>query len=246
MDSHKTQQKIPIACGVDIESTSRLENLLGRGLLPREIFSTFEWKKINSNNSLVGLYFTIKEAMLKALGIGWLYGPVAGSDIEIRMNKDGQMELILHGIIKAMFYQRGFRVIENSHCEYNGNFVAAIVLKNLDYSRTRYYQTITDVSKIKKKSNLLMVFPCNEKQIRSEGAKASHLAGRLAVKQSIASLVKTLNDTLIENRLNEIEIINDELGRPHISNTKNLMLPSNTAISISHTKQYAIGIAAAY
>jgi phosphopantetheine--protein transferase-like protein len=232
-----------IACGVDIESICRLEDIVRRSLFPKDVLLPREWEYIQSANLEVGLYFTIKEAMLKALGIGWLYGPAMGNDIEIQFNTEGKFELILHGEIKKIFVQKGYHNIEINYLEYNRNFLASVILVK-DKHTYISSQTIVDVCQQPKGINPKKILRANEERVCCEGAMMRYVAGRLAVKQSIAFLIERINGESMENRIYDIEIANDFLGRPFINNIKTLKHNSDVAISITHSKQYAVGLAA--
>ncbi len=71
------------------------------------------------------------------------------------------------------------------------------------------------------------------------------LAGRFAVKEAVA---KALGTGIGEVKWLEIEVVTDEIGRPHLQLYGNAALLANQltfSISISHTATHAVGFAVA-
>ena len=66
--------------------------------------------------------------------------------------------------------------------------------------------------------------------------KAEFLAGRFAIKEAIS---KALSHVQFELSMNEIEIRNDEFGKPYLVCDK--LKDYKFSLSISHERSYAIG-----
>ncbi|NLG82092.1 MAG: holo-ACP synthase [Bacilli bacterium] len=71
------------------------------------------------------------------------------------------------------------------------------------------------------------------RRFNNENRKLEFLAGRFAVKEAYA---KALGTGIGELRFKDIEVLNDELGKPFI----NMQNDSKIHVSISHTEQYAL------
>jgi holo-[acyl-carrier protein] synthase len=73
----------------------------------------------------------------------------------------------------------------------------------------------------------------------------TRLAGRFAVKEAVA---KALGTGIGDVEWTEIEVVTDEIGRPHLDlhgNAARLAQHLTFSISISHTETHAIGLAVA-
>lgn len=71
------------------------------------------------------------------------------------------------------------------------------------------------------------------RRFNNENRKLEFLAGRFAVKEAYA---KALGTGIGELRFKDIEVLNNELGKPFI----NMQNDSKIHVSISHTEQYAL------
>lgn len=77
------------------------------------------------------------------------------------------------------------------------------------------------------------------------GGNVERLAGRFAVKEAVA---KALGTGIGDVEWVEIEVVTDEIGRPHLKlygNAATLAQNLTFSISISHTETHAIGLAVA-
>lgn len=78
-------------------------------------------------------------------------------------------------------------------------------------------------------------------QIEKRGGKIESYAGRFAGKEAIS---KAMGTGIRDFNLNDIEILNNELGKPEVFLKENLVKGSwEIEISISHCKEYAIATA---
>ena len=79
--------------------------------------------------------------------------------------------------------------------------------------------------------------------IEKKGNKASSYAGRFSAKEAIS---KAIGTGVRDFNLTDIEILNDELGKPYVV-FKNIledrMAEMKMEISISHSKEYATAVA---
>ena len=85
-----------------------------------------------------------------------------------------------------------------------------------------------------------------EKEIEikeKKGSKAASYAGRFSAKEAIS---KALGTGVRDFNLTDIEILNDELGKPYVvfkNILKDKMAGMRMEISISHSKEYATAVA---
>lgn len=87
------------------------------------------------------------------------------------------------------------------------------------------------------------IFTVDEQMICA--GNVQRLAGRFAVKEAVA---KALGTGIGAVKWAEIEVVTDEIGRPHLhlhGNAATLAQNLTFSISISHTKTHAIGLAVA-
>lgn len=79
--------------------------------------------------------------------------------------------------------------------------------------------------------------------IEKKGSKAASYAGRFSAKEAIS---KALGTGVRDFNLTDIEILNDELGKPYVvlkNELKDRMVDMRIEISISHSKEYATAVA---
>ena len=79
--------------------------------------------------------------------------------------------------------------------------------------------------------------------IEKKGSKAASYAGRFSAKEAIS---KALGTGVRDFNLTDIEILNDELGKPYVvlkNELKGRMVDMRIEISISHSKEYATAVA---
>lgn len=104
---------------------------------------------------------------------------------------------------------------------------------------------ISRIEKAIKKTNFITkVFTENEiKLFEIKGSRAEFFAGRFAAKEAIS---KALGTGFREFSLTDIEVLNNELGKPYVT-FKNSIDSYNKKyfidISISHCKEYAVAVA---
>ena len=79
--------------------------------------------------------------------------------------------------------------------------------------------------------------------IEKKGNKIASYAGRFSAKEAIS---KALGTGIRDFNLTDIEILNDELGKPCVifkNKLKDRMVDMKIEISISHSKEYATAVA---
>ena len=104
---------------VDVPAFERLMGLatggqaLGRYFTPSELADSRTGGTLSTK--LAGRFAT-KEAVLKALGVGWGDG-LSFTDIEIRVNELGAPQIVLHGRARSLADQRGILtwLVSTSH-----------------------------------------------------------------------------------------------------------------------------------
>lgn len=107
---------------------------------------------------------------------------------------------------------------------------------------------IIEISRIEKavsKENFIkkVYTPEEIKYIISKGSKAETYAGRFAAKEAVS---KALGTGVRNFALTDIEILNNEMGKPYIifkNNIENFNDKYQVDISISHCKEYAAAVA---
>jgi len=80
---------------------------------------------------------------------------------------------------------------------------------------------------------------CEEKKI----TKYEHYAARFAAKEAIFKAISPLLDNKFSIDWTDIEILNDNQGRPYAVMSKENLKNINMDISLSHIKEYAIATA---
>ncbi len=117
-----------MSIGIDIVEVERIRNMherLGKRFLER-IFTPLEieycFSRRNSYQSLAGR-FAVKEAVLKALGIGMSHG-FRWKDIEVVNEKSGKPNVKLYGKLKQLLGSRHIE-ISISHTE---NYAVAVCI----------------------------------------------------------------------------------------------------------------------
>ncbi len=102
---------------------------------------------------------------------------------------------------------------------------------------------LRDISKTHGTRFISRVLTAAESAVLPEKNSDIYLAGRFSAKEAV---IKALGSRDIH--LTDIEILNDESGRPYVSNTDELLKKSGIDaarihVSISHEKDYAVGMA---
>ena len=77
---------------------------------------------------------------------------------------------------------------------------------------------------------------CESKKIQ----KYQHYAARFAAKEAVLKAISQLLESKFDIEWKEIEILNDENGRPYVNILKQGLNIDNIDISISHCKTYAV------
>ena len=77
---------------------------------------------------------------------------------------------------------------------------------------------------------------CESKKIQ----KYQHYAARFAAKEAVLKAISQLLESKFDIEWKEIEILNDEDGRPYVNILKKGINIDNIDISISHCKTYAV------
>ncbi|MEW6606372.1 MAG: holo-ACP synthase [bacterium] len=120
--------------GNDIIEISKIKKsiLSSNGAFLMRVFTDYEIKYCNSKKNRYQHYavrFAAKEALMKAIGIGWQKG-VKWKDVEVRNGELGKPTLNLYGKVKQLVDEMGVRnvLVTLSHCEEYA--VAEVVLEN--------------------------------------------------------------------------------------------------------------------
>lgn len=83
---------------------------------------------------------------------------------------------------------------------------------------------------------------CESKKIQ----KYQHYAARFAAKEAVLKAISQLLESKFDIEWKEIEILNDEDGRPYVNILKKGINIDNIDISISHCKTYAVASVVVY
>ena len=83
---------------------------------------------------------------------------------------------------------------------------------------------------------------CESKKIQ----KYQHYAARFAAKEAVLKAISQLLESKFDIEWKEIEILNDEDGRPYVNILKQGLNIDNIDISISHCKIYAVASVVVY
>jgi phosphopantetheinyl transferase (holo-ACP synthase) len=249
---------MPLTCGIDIENEDRVERLLLSGLLPEDIFLASEWSSMHLNRSFSSVYFTTKEAVLKALGLGWSLGQLSGQEIELRVESDCVVGLRLNGELKELFRSMGYKSMTLSHDRVGKDLVTEVTMSDRYYeypARCKVIVSIRDVEDILEQGDSVdgRIHSMDPRRTltKSEHAeiqfrrKATYIAGRVAAKQCVHNLLMAMGSGA-SCKPEEIEILGDAAGRPFIHNAFALGLEIIPVLSISHSRDYAVALAVVY
>ena len=83
---------------------------------------------------------------------------------------------------------------------------------------------------------------CESKKMQ----KYQHYAARFAAKEAVLKAISQLLESKFNIEWKEIEILNDENGRPYVNLLKQGLNINDIDISISHCKEYAVASVIAY
>ena len=118
--------------GTDIIKVNRIEKMVAKGRKNLEtIFTEREMDYCESKTRRSEHYaarFAAKEAVLKALGIGWRDG-FAFPEIEILNDNLGKPTVILHGKVKNFFQKQKLKQITISLSHAKENAIAVAILE---------------------------------------------------------------------------------------------------------------------
>ena len=70
--------------------------------------------------------------------------------------------------------------------------------------------------------------------------KYQHYAARFAAKEAVFKAISSMLSDKYDINWNEIEILNDDTGRPYVNILNHDIKSENIDISISHCKEYAV------
>lgn len=123
-----------LGIGVDLVDISRIRSILerrGEGFLNRvftpaeQLYSMAQFDPASS----LSVRFAAKEALIKALGVGWQPG-MRWVEIEVARAPSGLPSLVLHGATKAVSLARGVRVIHLSLSHGQQQAIAFVTLES--------------------------------------------------------------------------------------------------------------------
>ena len=118
--------------GTDIINVDRIEKMVAKGRKNLEtIFTEREMaycEKKTRKSEHYAVRFAAKEAVLKALGIGWRNG-FSFSEIEILNNNLGKPTVFLHGKVKVFFQEKKLKQITVSLSHSKENAIAVAILE---------------------------------------------------------------------------------------------------------------------
>ena len=77
---------------------------------------------------------------------------------------------------------------------------------------------------------------CESKKVQ----KYQHYAARFAAKEAVLKAISQLLESKFDIEWKQIEVLNDENGRPYVNILKQRLNIDNIDISISHCKTYAV------
>ena len=120
-----------IACGIDIEPAGRIYKKWLKNQMPMEFFTDDELMAICSRPMFIEQCFTIKEAVLKSFGVGWLNSDIKARDIEIKLSSD-HFVASLYGAAREIFYSCGYNSVMVNSTISEGFIVSQAVLYNSD------------------------------------------------------------------------------------------------------------------
>lgn len=249
---------MPLTCGIDIENADRVERLLLFGLLPEDIFLASERSCMRRNRSFTSVFFTAKEAVLKALGLGWSLGQSSGQEIELHIERDRVVGLRLHGELKERFRSMGYRSMAISHDRVGKDLMTEVTMSDRRYAypaRCKVIVRVRDVADILERGDAAdarthsmdprRILTKNEHAEIRFRKKTTYIAGRMAAKQCVHDLLKTMGSGA-SCKPEELEILSDAAGRPFLHDAGSSGLGIIPVISISHSRDYAVAVAVAY
>ena len=121
-----------VGIGTDITEISRIEGMLEKhgDFFARKVFTEGEIRYCAGRNrgERFAARWAVKEAVLKALGTGWVEG-IAWTDIEVARDASGKPSVVLSGGAKQRANELGISecLVSISHCKtYAVAFVTAV------------------------------------------------------------------------------------------------------------------------
>jgi holo-[acyl-carrier protein] synthase len=100
-----------LGCGVDIVEVDRIERAVARwgDAFTRRIYTAREIERAQAVGPRLAARFAAKEAVMKALGVGWR--ALAWREIEITNDAAGRPLVLLHGTARRIAEERGITAV---------------------------------------------------------------------------------------------------------------------------------------
>ena len=120
-----------LAHGIDIVELAEFERLLQEptGDMSRRCFTQYELEKAGDGHrrtERLAARFAAKEAVLKALGTGWVTG-ISWKDIELRNATNGAPSINVFGEVERLAGEKGIASFLVSLAHSNGLAVASVI-----------------------------------------------------------------------------------------------------------------------
>ncbi len=227
-------------CGVDIESVDRAQRLYQAGGIPLGLFSACE--RYNIKDYLSAIYaFTGKEAVLKSLGSGWFNTKIDPHDIRLIFNNEKiPVHVTLYNEALNTFRNRHCRYISLKYYFYDRNIIAVCVISKAEEKTIRskiiaVHLIDSTIISIDRKQH----YSLNKVGYLIDSVSPSDI-GRSAVGVAVNELSLSCGfdycDGHVESRSNEAPNWSiDCLDKSRCNR--------EFAISITHNKNYACGMA---
>ena len=119
-----------IGIGIDLVRIQRMADIINRSgeVFIKKLFTDREIELSSQENGIVyfAMRFAAKEAILKALSIGWTDG-VKGTDIEIKRGKLGEPLVTLSGKVSEVAARKGVKRVFLS-MSYDSEYAIAVAV----------------------------------------------------------------------------------------------------------------------
>jgi holo-[acyl-carrier protein] synthase len=119
-----------IGLGTDIVAVARMERFVSR-LTPYGaslVFSPHEIARLGRGASFAAGRFAVKEAMLKALRLGFGGGMRRLSEVETREGEHGEPTVVTRGRLRDLLAERGVREVHVSISHEQSHAIAVVIL----------------------------------------------------------------------------------------------------------------------